>query len=109
MFDGVMIEVYPAVTCLDAGLRIAVDGGAVVGTGIAIQGAPVADVTLSGTVNVYSGVAVTRAAVQALAGPSAAPVGSIFIGQGTVDATKPNMYIKNTSTSWVRIVTQDTD
>jgi hypothetical protein len=39
MFDGVMIEVYPDVTCLDAGLRIAVDTGATVGAAIAVDGA----------------------------------------------------------------------
>jgi len=38
MFDGVMIEVYPDVTCLDAGLRIAVDTGATVGAAIAVDG-----------------------------------------------------------------------
>jgi hypothetical protein len=38
-FDGVMIEVYPDVTCLDAGLRIAVDTGATVANGIYLQGA----------------------------------------------------------------------
>ncbi len=39
MFDGVMIEVYPDVTCLDAGLRIAVDTGATVTAAIAVDGA----------------------------------------------------------------------
>jgi hypothetical protein len=38
MFDAVMIEIYPDVTCLDAGLRIAVDTGATVADGIAFIG-----------------------------------------------------------------------
>ncbi len=37
-FDGVMIEVYPAVTSMDNGLKIAVDGGAAVVNAIGIAG-----------------------------------------------------------------------
>jgi hypothetical protein len=38
-FDGVMIEVYPAVTSMDNGLNIVTDNGAVVQNGISITGA----------------------------------------------------------------------
>lgn len=37
-FDGVMIEVYPDVTCLDSGLSIAVDAGATVTSAIRTSG-----------------------------------------------------------------------
>ena len=37
-FDGVHIEVYPDVTCLDAGLAISVDSGAVVNSAIRLAG-----------------------------------------------------------------------
>jgi hypothetical protein len=111
-FDGVMIEVYPDVTCLDSGLAIVVDSGAVVDAAIRISGAPVCDVKLSGTVNIYSGVAVTRAAARAAAG-AGVPIGSIFVGQSAVATTKPNMYIKiandGADTDWERIVTQAAD
>lgn len=49
MFDGVMIEVYPDVTCLDSGLRIVADTGAVVSTGIVLGGAMTNGITLTGT------------------------------------------------------------
>jgi len=48
MFDGVMIEVYPDVTDMDAGLRIAVDTGAVVADGIAMVGVATDGIDLSG-------------------------------------------------------------
>lgn len=38
-FDGVMIEVYPDVTCLDSMLALAVDSGAVVDAAIRLSGA----------------------------------------------------------------------
>jgi len=38
-FDGVMIEVYPDVTCLDSMLALAVDSGATVTSGIRVTGA----------------------------------------------------------------------
>jgi len=111
-FDGAMIEIYPDVTCLDSGLAIAVDAGAVVAAAIRITGAPVCDVKLSGTVNIYSGVAATRAAARAAAG-AGVPVGSMFIGQSAVATTKPNFYIKTANagadTDWERIVTQAAD
>ena len=51
MFDGVMIEVYPDVTCLDAGLRIVADTGAVVAAGIVLQGAITTGIDVIGTVS----------------------------------------------------------
>ena len=48
MFDGMMIEVYPDVTNLDAGLRIAVDTGATVADGIAIVGVAGDGIDMSG-------------------------------------------------------------
>jgi hypothetical protein len=42
-FDGVMIEVYPDVTCLDSALAIAVDGAAVVDAAIRLSGATAND------------------------------------------------------------------
>jgi len=60
-FDGVMIEIYPDVTCLDAGLRIAVDSTAVVTDGIAIGGATSNGVNISGATQI--GVNVSLAAL----------------------------------------------
>jgi hypothetical protein len=111
-FDGVMVECYPDVTSLDSLLALVVDSGAVVGAAIRIVGAPVADILLSGSVNVYSGVAVTRAAARAAA-PADAPIGSLFVGQGAVATTKPNLYLKTANagadTDWERVVTQASD
>jgi hypothetical protein len=76
---------------------------------ILISGNPVADISLSGSVKIFSGVAVTRAAVQALTGPDTAPIGSLFVGQDIVATTKPNLYIKVTATTWERVVTQASD
>jgi len=42
-FDGVMIEVYPDVTCLDSMLALAVDAGAVVNAAIRLSGAVATD------------------------------------------------------------------
>lgn len=49
MFDGVMIEVHPDVTCLDAGLRIVTDTGAVMTDGINISGAMTNGINIGGT------------------------------------------------------------
>jgi len=37
-FDGVMIEVYPDVTSMDSGLKVAIDGGAAVTNAIGVSG-----------------------------------------------------------------------
>jgi len=71
-FDGVMIEVYPDVTCLDSALAIAVDAGATVTSGIRISGAMTNLLKLDVTTGV-----VTNALV-----PAEAP------GAGTVGADK---------------------
>jgi hypothetical protein len=72
----------------------------------------VADIKLSGAAEIYSGVAVTRAAARAAAGDSA-PVGSIFVANSAVATTKPNLYVKTANgaadTDWERIVTQASD
>lgn len=72
----------------------------------------VADVRVSANLNIYSGVAATRAAVRALVGDSA-PQGSLFIGTSSVATTKPNLYVKvldaGADTDWERIVTQAAD
>ncbi len=111
-FDGVMIEIYPDVTCLDAGLAIAVDAGAVVTSGIRITGSPLSEMTLSSGAKVFTGTAATRAAVRAQVGDTA-PLGSMYIGVGAVATTKPYTYIKviNTpgDTDWERVVTQASD
>jgi hypothetical protein len=70
------------------------------------------DVVLSSGAKIYSGTAVTRAAVRALVGDTA-PQGSIFIALASVATTKPNMYIKvlnaGNDSDWERIVTQASD
>ncbi len=63
MFDGVMIEVYPDVTCLDAGLRIVTDTGAVMTNGISISGANTNGIVVTGSTAL--GVSVSLAALTA--------------------------------------------
>jgi hypothetical protein len=46
-FDGVMIEVYPAVTSMDSALKIAIDGGATVADAIAVSGTATDGIDLS--------------------------------------------------------------
>lgn len=79
MFDGVMIEVYPDVTCLDAGLRVVVDTGAVVTNGISISGATTNGINLSGATQL--GINVSLAALTA--GDSYSGIRSVV---GTADA-----------------------
>ena len=67
---------------------------------------------ISDSVHVYSGTAVTRAAVRALVGESP-PIGSMFIGVGAVATTKPHLYVKVANaaadTDFERVVTQASD
>lgn len=72
-----------------------------------------ADIRLSNGVNVYSGTAVTRAAVQTEVGNDA-PIGSLYVGDAAVATTKPNLYVKildvdDSATNWERVVTQASD
>lgn len=64
------------------------------------------------SLHVYSGTAVTRAAVRALVGDGA-PIGSLFVGAGAVATTKPHLYVKIANTpdnlDWERVVTQASD
>jgi hypothetical protein len=96
MFDGVMIEIYPDVTCLDAGLRIVTDTGAVMTNGIAISGVMTNGLNLSATADVgilmtgaTKGIDVTCSAIGAtgriakLAGSIAA--GALTDGYGAVE------------------------
>ena len=77
-FDGVMIEAYPDVTCLDSGLAIAVDAGAVVDAGIRITGAPRCSVKLESGAKIFTGTAANETAVYAEVGAKDA-TGSIYI------------------------------
>jgi hypothetical protein len=54
MFDGVMIEVYPDVTCLDSALRIVADTGAVVGNAITISGSYTNGIVSSAPISITS-------------------------------------------------------
>ncbi len=107
---GVWIDITAGITA-DSGLIINNNASTCV-NGIKLSGTFTQDIALSGTVNVYSGVAVTRAAVRAIVGDTA-PQGSLFIAQASVATTKPNMYIKvlnaGNDSDWERIVTQASD
>ena len=63
-------------------------------------------------IQIFSGTAVTRAAVRALVGDTP-PIGSLFVGSAAVATTKPNAYIKMANgpadTDWERVVTAATD
>lgn len=65
------------------------------------------DVRLSNGLVVSSGTATTRAACHTN-NPNA-EIGSLYISTAFAATTKPNMYIKTTSTTWERIVTQAAD
>jgi len=73
----------------------------------------VADIRLSNGANIYSGDAVTLAAVQTEVGNDA-PIGSLYVGDAAVATTKPNLYVKildvdDSATNWERVVTQASD
>jgi len=71
-----------------------------------------ADIRLNNERRLYSGTAVTRAAVRAEVGDTA-PIGSIYVGNAAVATTKPNLYVKTANgpadTDWERVVTAATD
>jgi hypothetical protein len=77
-FDGIMVEVYPDVTCLDSGIAVVVDSGAVVAAGIRISGSPVCQMLLSSGAKVFTGSAANETAVYAEVGTVDA-TGSIYI------------------------------
>jgi len=52
-FDGVMVEVYPDVTSLDNGLKVAIDGGAAVTSAIGVSGTATNGIDLSGATLTY--------------------------------------------------------
>lgn len=83
-FDGVMIEVYPDVTCLDSALAIAVDSTAVVASGIRISGTPKNGIKFQSGATISSGAGTDDATIKSEQGETA-PAGSIYIGaNGTV-------------------------
>jgi len=103
-------------TGVATGLLITSEGGAPssILNAIDLSGALItgADVVLGNGCFIYSGTAVTRAAVRADIGNSA-PIGSMYISTGAVGTTKPNTYIKVANaaadTDWERLVTQASD
>jgi hypothetical protein len=100
-------------TGVASGLLITSEGGAPssITNAIDLSGALVtgSEVVLSNGLKIFSGTAATLAAVQALAAPGAAPIGSLFLGVGNTATTKPNAYIKTGAAAWERIVTQNAD
>jgi hypothetical protein len=90
MFDAVMIEIYPDVTCLDAGLRIAVDTGAVVADGIAFIGVMGDGIDMSGAtltrdiVLHHGGTIVNTAGVTTLTDTTIDLVGALIVDGVTV-------------------------
>jgi hypothetical protein len=91
-FDGVMIEIYPDVTCLDAGLAIASDSGAVVDSGIRLAGTFVHDIKLSSGAYIMTGTADPNGAVSA-------SDGSIYLRTGT-GAYATVLYVCKGTTEW---------
>jgi len=103
-------------TGVATGILITSEAGAPAGiiNVIDMSGATVtgADVVLSNGCKLYSGTAVTRAAVRAVVGDTPA-IGSMFLSTAAVGTTKPNTYIKTANgaadTDWERLVTQASD
>jgi len=96
-FDGVMIEVYPDVTCLDSGLKIAVNSGAVVESGIKLSGTLGRDLMLSSGAYIMTGTAGPNGSVTGVDG-------SIYIRTGTSTANT-TLYICTGTTNWSALET----
>ncbi len=81
--------------------------------GINLGGATITnDILFSNSNIVFSGTAVTRAAVRADVGDTP-PIGSIYVSTSAVGTTKPNLYVKILNgpgdTDWERLVSQASD
>jgi len=103
-FDGVMIEVYPDVKCLDSGLAIAVDSGAVVAAGIRITGSPVCQMLLSSGAKIFTGTAANETAVYAEVGAVDA-TGSIYISTSGLYVQVAN---NSADADWNKVTTTHT-
>jgi len=82
-FDGVMIEAYPDVTCMDSMLALAVDSGAVVGSGVRITGTPKNGILFQNGVSISGGAGTDDTTIKSEQGETA-PAGSIYIGSSGV-------------------------
>jgi hypothetical protein len=105
-FDGAMIEVYPDVTSLDNGLKIASDAGATVTTGIGLSGIFGNDITTSSGAKIFSGSAANGNAVYAEVGTKDA-TGSIYIS--TVGAIFIQVANAGAATDWYKVTATDAD
>ena len=96
-FDGVMIEVYPDVTCLDSGLAIASDSGAVVASGIRLSGTFGRELMLSSGAYIMTGSADPNGSVTGVDG-------AIYLrtGTGSVDTV---LYTCSGGTTWNALTT----
>jgi hypothetical protein len=107
-FDGVMIEVYPAVKSMDNALAIAIDAGAVVNYGVSVSGTPaIADAILHSGAKIFTGTAANGDAVYAEVGAKDA-IGSIYL-----NATNGYIYIQvanaGAATDWYKVTASDAD
>ena len=69
-------------------------------------------IDLFGGLKVYSGPALTRGLVRSFLGDEPS-VGSLYVGAGMAETTKPNLYVKvkndGADSDWERVVTAATD
>jgi hypothetical protein len=113
MFDGVMIEVYPDVTNMDSGLRIAVDTGAVVADGIAFIGVMTDGIDMSGAtltndiVLHHGGTIVNTAGVTTITDTAIGLAGNTTV-TGTLSATVPTSYEALLSSTPITLAQADT-
>jgi len=105
-FDGVLIEVYPDVTCLDSGITVAVNSGAVVGNGFALTGTATNGVDLSGATLTTNIVLSSGARIMTgTADPNATVTGvdgSLYLRTGTTNAATI-LYVCTGATNWTAI------
>jgi len=96
-FDGVMIEVYPTVTCLDSGLAIASDTGATIDSAIRIAGTFGHQIALSSGAYIMTGSADPNGSITGTDG-------SIYLRTGT-GSVNSVLYVCSGTTTWNPLLT----
>lgn len=105
-FDGAMIEIYPDVTCLDNGLKIASDAGATVTTGLGLSGTFGNDITVSSGAKIFTGSAANGNAVYSEVGSKDA-TGSIYIS--TAGALYIQVANAGAESDWYKVTATNAD
>jgi len=106
-FDGMMVEVYPTVASLDNAIKVAVDAGATVQTGLALSGTfASSDIQVSSGAKIFTGTAANGNAVYAEVGDKDA-TGSIYIS--TVGALYIQVANAGAESDWYKVTATNAD